>query len=162
METAAADSTASALSSASPAALDAQRVLEIASPAALSALSDGALADLEARCKVERERRASAVPTSGVKRKAVEPPADDTSVVELLTISERIEFAQKHGLPFEEGIQDTVEEELDCCGVPERFAMAPPPGFTAYRRQKPGIAFFPSDRDAVFVVSLGVFGSVPV
>ena len=156
------------------AALDAQRVLEIASPAALAALSDAALADLETRCKVERERRASAVPTSGVKRKEppvedtsvveppVEPPVDDTSVVELLTIRERIEFAQKHGLSFEEGIQDTVEEDLDCCGVPERFAMAPPPGFTAYRRQKPGIVFFPSDRDAVFVVSLGVFGSVPV
>ena len=157
------------------AALDAQRVLEIASPAALAALSDAALADLETRCKVERERRASAVPTSGVKRKEppvedtsvveppVEPPVDDTSVVELLTIRERIEFAQKHGFFFAEEIQDTVnEEELDCCGVPKRFAMAPPPGFTTYRRQKPGIVFFPSDRDAVFVVSLGVFGSVPV
>ena len=143
--------------------MDAQRVLEIASPAALSALSDAALADLETRCKVERERRASAVPTSGVKRKAVEPPVDDTSVVELLTIRERIEFAQKHGFFFAEEIQDTVNpEHLDCCGVPKRFAMAPPPGFTTYRRQKPGIVFFPSDRDAVFVVSLGVFGSVPV
>ena len=38
------------------AALDAQRGLETASPAALSALSDAALADLETRCKVERER----------------------------------------------------------------------------------------------------------
>ena len=143
--------------------MDAQRVLEIASPAALSALSDAALADLETRCKVERERRASAAPTSGVKRKAVEPPVDDTSVVELLTIRERIEFAQKHGFFFAEEIQDTVNpEHLDCCGVPKRFAMAPPPGFTTYRRQKPGIVFFPSDRDAVFVVSLGVFGSVPV
>ena len=93
----------------------------------------------------------------------VEQPVDDTSVVELLTIQGADRVCAEARLFFAEEIQDTVNQEhLDCCGVPKRFAMAAPPGFTTYRRQKPGIVFFPSDRDAVFVVSLGVFGSVPV
>ena len=149
---------------------------EAVTPALLAALSDEQLALLEAKCRSERQRRtggtsaaaasSSSAPsqTSGTKRKAEEPasaPPPDGSIVELVTINDRLKFAHEHGLEFEQGIQDTIEEDLDCFGIPERFAMVPPPGFKPYRRQKPGIEFFPSDREAVYVVSERAFGAVP-
>ena len=151
---------------------------EAVTPALLAALSDEQLALLEAKCRAERQRRSggtsasgssassSSAPsqTSGTKRKAEEPttaPPPDGSIVELATIDERLKFAHQHGLEFEQGLQDTLEEDLDYCGIPERFAMVPPPGFKPYPRQKPGIEFFPSDREAVYVVSERAFGAVP-
>ena len=157
---------------------------ETVTPALLAALSDEQLSLLEAKFWSERQRRTSFAPAhpspkkqkslpseepaspddSVVKRKSLpseEPASPDDSVVELTTVEERLKFAHEQGLPFEEGIQDTLEEDLDYCGIPERFAMVPPPGFKPYRRQKPGIEFFPSDREAVYVVSEGAFGAVP-
>ena len=42
---------------------------------------------------------------------------------------------------------------------PPLLDVLPPPGFTPYPQQKPGTSYFPSDRDAVYVVSEGKFGS---
>ena len=99
--------------------------------------------------------------SSSNKRKAeAEPSTDDDTIVELGSIEDRVQFAFRHGIPCEQGIQDTLEEDLDYCGVPERYAMVRPPGFKPYPRQKPGIEFFPSDHGAVYVVSEKVFGSV--
>ena len=95
----------------------------------------------------------------GVESKAAVAEQDGCAVHELPTIKARLEFARAHGLSFDEGVQDTLEEDLDASGVPERYALAPPPGVKPYRRQKPGICYFPSDRDAVYVVSEGQFGS---
>ena len=139
---------------------------ETVTPALLAALSDEQLSLLEAKFWSERQRRTSFAPAhpSPKKQKSLpseEPASPDDSVVELTTVEERLKFAHEQGLPFEEGIQDTLEEDLDYCGIPERFAMVPPPGFKPYRRQKPGIEFFPSDREAVYVVSEGAFGAVP-
>ena len=91
----------------------------------------------------------------------------ETQVVEIVGDAARLEFAQRHKLslpdsssPEEEGYE-SLEEMLDAWGIPCRWSREPPPGFTPYRRQKPGIVFFPSDPDAVFVLSTYTFGSVP-
>lgn len=156
--------------------MEPHELTEAVTPTLLAALSDEQLALLEAKFRAERQRRAGGTPaaaastssapsqTGSTKRTAEEPtdaPRPDDSIVELNTVEERLKFAHEHGLIFEEGIQDTLEEDLDCCGIPERFAMVPPPGFQPYRRQKPGIEFFPSDREAVYVVSERAFGAVP-
>ena len=86
--------------------------------------------------------------------------AKSCQVVTLDSVADRLNFAKQHGFSFEPGDCDSIEEELDCCGVPERYAEHPPPNWKAYRRQQPGIAFFPSDADAVYVISEGAFGSV--
>lgn len=82
-------------------------------------------------------------------------------IVTLQSIDERLRFAQQHGFCFTPGDSESIEDELDCCGIPERYAEHPPSGWEPYSRQKPGIVFFPSDRDAVFVISERAFGSVP-
>lgn len=135
----------------------------------LSDLSDEALEALLARVQKELEARASkkrpgdgsAAGSAGEAALEPEPEEFSNAVVELETIEARMEFAKVHGLEFEEGIQDTLEEDLDCFGVPERYAHGCPLDCVPYRRQKPGICFFPSDRDAVYVISLGAFVSVP-
>ena len=133
----------------------------------------------------------SALGAIGVEGKAAVAAEQGCAVHELSTIEARLEFARAHGLAFDEGVQDTLEEDLDASGIPERYtpvrvgvgliltrarspeqpepepepepepryALAPPPGFTPYPQQKPGTSYFPSDRDAVYVVSEGKFGS---
>ena len=86
---------------------------------------------------------------------------DDTSVVELLTIRSGSSLRRSTAFFFAEEIQDTVRS-TSTAAASQAIRDGATAGFTTYRRQKPGIVFFPSDRDAVFVVSLGVFGSVPV
>uniref|UniRef100_A0A7S4B2H3 Uncharacterized protein n=1 Tax=Chrysotila carterae TaxID=13221 RepID=A0A7S4B2H3_CHRCT len=80
-------------------------------------------------------------------------------VEELPNLEARMHFAREHGIFFETGACDTVEEDLDTIGVPERYAMVPPPGWLRYRQQKPGVQYFPSDREAVYVVSERAFGA---
>ena len=92
----------------------------------------------------------------------MEASADDSSceVITLASVEERLKFAQEHGLMFESGDGDSIEEDMDCFGIPERYARQKPPGWEQYRQQKPGMTFFPSDHDAVYVISEGAFGSV--
>ena len=141
--------------------MSAGSLLAACTPAALSTASDEELAAVAAVLAAERERRAAS--RVGPATHKADRDDDDfgaDAVIELASLEARVAFAREHGLPYDTGVQDTIEEDLDCCGVPERYALRPPPNWTAYRRQKPGICFFPSDRDAVFVVSERVFGSV--
>ena len=141
--------------------MSAGSLLAVCTPAALSTASDEELEAVAALCAAERERRAAS--RVGAATHKADRDDDDVgadAVIELASLEARVAFAREHGLPYDTGVQDTIEEDLDCCGVPERYALRPPPNWTAYRRQKPGICFFPSDRDAVFVVSERVFGSV--
>lgn len=122
--------------------------------------------DLERRAEAVRSAGAACGAASsdgggavGVESKAAVTEEDGCAVHELPTIKARLEFVRAHGLSFDEGVQDTLEEDLDASGVPERYALARPPGFKPYRQQKPGMSYFPSDRDAVYVVSEGQFGS---
>ena len=145
-----------------PIYMSAGSLLAACTPAALSTASDEELAAVAAVLAAERERRAAS--RVGPATHKADRDDDDfgasDAVIELASLEARVAFAREHGLPYDTGVQDTIEEDLDCCGVPERYALRPPPNWTAYRRQKPGICFFPSDRDAVFVVSERVFGSV--
>ena len=140
--------------------MSAGSLLAACTPAALSTASDEELEAVAALCAAERERRAASRVGAATHKAENDDDVGADAVIELASLEARVAFAREHGLPYDTGVQDTIEEDLDCCGVPERYALRPPPNWTAYRRQNPGICFFPSDRDAVFVVSERVFGSV--
>lgn len=123
----------------------------------LTTLSNEALRTLQGR--IDAEIRARALkPSAG---HGASKDGGESTIISLDTVEERLEFARTHNIGFEGGINDTLEEDLDAYGVPERYAHTPPIGFVPYRQQELGAAFFPSDRDAVYVISVGGFGSVP-
>ena len=57
----------------------------------------------------------------GLEGKAAVAAEQGCTVHELSTIAARLEFARAHGLAFDEGVQDTLEEDLDASGIPERY-----------------------------------------
>ena len=59
----------------------------------------------------------------GLEGKAAVAAEQGCAVHELSTIAARLEFARAHGLAFDEGVQDTLEEDLDASGIPERYAL---------------------------------------
>ena len=56
--------------------------------------------------------------------------------------------------------RQTLAANLDECGIPCRYAIDTPEGFQPFGRQKPMRHFSPSDLDAIYVVTTGLFGKI--
>ena len=125
--------------------IDSQAALDGLSDEQLAALSAACVAEQARRVEASRragadgpsaeERRqlevmtrqvssgaaSSALGAIGVEGKAAVAAEQGCAVHELSTIAARLEFARAHGLAFDEGVQDTLEEDLDASGIPERY-----------------------------------------